>query len=259
MARTRAKQPSLRDELESKHGKTPFVVIFDCESDCDFKNCPGIDRDSKLSRMQCTIACAIVIESTKCLQVQAENVESAVTHWHFWRHLSPGGRPPFDGLLWLFDHAEVIVAYNALDFDFPLLRKHYTTREQYLAHRLKCLDPFARIRSATEVWPSLDALLKANGLQGKSGSGLDAIFFYAQGKMDELKKYCEDDVLLLTRLVFLPALTVPSVGGVPAHLTNILTAIAASRFPSKATEPSKSAKLARPPPLPEEDEGFVLL
>ena len=43
---------------------------------------------------------------------------------------------------------------------------------------------------------SLDLLARANLGQerGKTGSGLDAIRYYREGRMDELKKYCLQDV-----------------------------------------------------------------
>ena len=133
-----------------------------------------------------------------------------------------------------------------------------------MSHRLKCLDPFSRIRAATEAWPSLDMLLKANDLPGKSGNGMDAILFYEQCRYEELKKYCEDDVLLLTQLVLLPSLRMPNVGTLPAYMSNVLTAISASRSPTEASvsPPSKVIKtnLSPQPTQPSQPEDeFVLV
>ena len=231
MPRTALNRVSDLDTLREIHAKTPFVVLFDCESDTEFKHVAGMDRMSKMTRMQCTIACAIVIDSDDCARLTPETHSTLVHKYHFWRHESTGGNSPFDGLLWLFDHAEVIVAYNGLDFDFPLLRKHYTKHQRYMEHRLKCLDPFSRIRAATEQWPKLDALLNCNGLPTKSGHGLLAISLYAEGKYEDLKAYCEDDVELLLQLVLRDNVIVPDLGAVPAQLTNLVVAVASSRYP----------------------------
>lgn len=232
----------LEAKLESLKSKGPFVVIFDCESDSTFRLTPGIDRSAKFFRMQCTIVCAIVIECAKCATMSANNVQDReLTKLHFWRTQRPNNEAPFEGLFQIFDQAEVIVAYNGLEFDFPLLFKHYESRPRYMAHRLKCLDPFIRLRAATEVWFKLDTLLKHNGLPAKSGDGLEAITMYGHGKFDELKKYCEDDVMLLTKFVLLPTVKLPDMGTIPPSLTNLNAAVSNAQF------------------LPLSDDGFVVL
>tara|TARA_X000001036_G_scaffold11660_2_gene10172 strand:- start:637 stop:1410 length:774 start_codon:yes stop_codon:yes gene_type:complete len=257
MAQQHPNTTSIIDKMSAVHGESPFVVIFDCESDTEFKQVSGMDRCAKMTRMQCTIACAIVIASENCSKLSADNQHTLVHKYHFWRHESPGGKPPFDGLLWLFDRAEVIVAYNGLDFDFPLLRKHYTKKQRYMEHRLKCLDPFSRIRAATDQWFKLDALLRTNDLPTKSGHGLLAIALYEQGKYADLKAYCEDDVELLMHLVLRDRVIVPDIGVVPAHLTSLVVAIASSRYPLRAVVDMRAAADARAAADPEEE--FVVV
>jgi len=46
----------------------------------------------------------------------------------------------------------------------------------------------------------LDLLAKENIGSGKTGHGLEAAQLYSEGKIDELKKYCLNDVLLTKEL-----------------------------------------------------------
>lgn len=140
---------------------------------------------------------------------------------------------PFDKLLTLFDSADLIVAYNGLDFDFPLLRKHYGYGKQaqarYVAHRCKCHDPFAQCRAATDVWFKLDALLQANHMPSKAGDGLLAIKLWEQQKREELLEYCRSDVELLTQLVFMDTVVAPGVGQLPNTVCGVRSALAWQR------------------------------
>ena len=55
----------------------------------------------------------------------------------------------------IFDGAEVIVGFNCLAFDFPLLQRFYTSKKRYLAHRCKCLDIMTRVRDVTDDYYKL--------------------------------------------------------------------------------------------------------
>ena len=75
----------------------------------------------------------------------------------------------------IFDGAEVIVGFNCLAFDFPLLQRFYTSKKRYLAHRCKCLDIMTRVRDVTDDYYKLDKLLKDNELSTKTSNGNNAI------------------------------------------------------------------------------------
>jgi hypothetical protein len=90
--------------------------------------------------------------------------------YQFWPDDVPRGAPHVL-LETVLDHAKVIVAFNG-GFDLKVMAHG---RADALARwRAKLFDPFAAIRSAGFGSFKLDMLLKANGLQTKPGSGLDA-------------------------------------------------------------------------------------
>jgi len=201
------------------------VVVFDCETNSR----PVVvnERGEKsFDWVQVTCSCALeffvaesdlsrVCSSTLSSAGRVPDLSSTLldsAKWLVsWRDVSSQAQGPFHDLFALFDRADVIVGFNALDFDFPALRKHYGTlktdgSQRYFGHRFKCVDIFERIRSATGYWPSLDSLLLANGLESKSGSGAAAIELWNEGRRDELESYCKKDVQLTAELSLLPSL-----------------------------------------------------
>lgn len=217
------------------------VIFFDLESDCTFRNCPGDDRSAQFSFMQVTCCCALSVESSQCLLPdEADEVAARGAARVWWRDEAVKGCDPFATLLAEFDRAELIVGYNALDFDFPLLRKHYGrgpgAEARYAAHRCKCLDPFARIRSALEFWPKLDALLEANGLPSKTGDGKEAVTLWELQKRDELQAYCAQDVALLARLCLRSRLRIPRRTGAPFEAANDLFGVASALLARRAAQ-----------------------
>lgn len=209
------------------------VVVFDLESDSAFRSFAGAARDLRFRRMEVTVACALVLDSSLCTTAGDEAALDGGVHHHFWRDVAPTkGKGPFEELLRLFDEADVIVAYNGHDFDLPLLEKHYGVQGQkrYIAHRIKLLDPFARIKAATGVWAKLDDILKANGVPQKAGDGLRAIKLWEEGRRDELLAYCTYDVIALARTCLKRRIVVPVVGvEVPSSAFGIAAALAAAR------------------------------
>lgn len=201
------------------------VVFFDCESDCTFRDCPGQDRSTAFAYMQATIICALSVDAAACLKDGTDAVSAATKH-SFWRDAET--RQPFEPLLALFDDAAVIVAYNGLDFDFPLLFKYYARddpgRLRYFSHRAKCFDPFSRIRAAFDHWPKLDKLLSENGVPTKTSTGLEAVSMWNDGRRDELLAYCTQDVESMAKLCLLGDLTYRFYGvaaTIPARLVDV--------------------------------------
>lgn len=211
------------------------VVVFDVETDCSFASLQGMCREQQLKVMQVTVACALELDADLCAQAGSweELARSAKKH-HWWRdELGANKTNPFHGLLELFDAADVIVAYNGLDFDFPVLRKHYghgkTVFRRYMQHRLKCHDPMARIQVATDTRFKLDALLKLNGVPSKTADGLEAIRMWEAGQREELLAYCSNDVWALAQLVCLWDLEVPVFGKLPNAAFGVASAVRAAR------------------------------
>lgn len=91
----------------------------------------------------------------------------------------------------------LLVGFNSKKFDTPILKK-------YIPFDLKNvpqLDIMEELQKVLGHRVSLDSVAQATLGAAKSGSGLDAIRFFREGKMEELKKYCLDDVKI-TRDIF---------------------------------------------------------
>lgn len=104
--------------------------------------------------------------------------------------------------------AETTVGYNSSAFDLsvlaaygdvePLRERHVDlcnlVREQ-LAVLAEEHQTEHRLRQG-----GLDGLCRANGLAGKTASGVDAPTLYREGRIEELLRYCEADVRLTAAL-----------------------------------------------------------
>ena len=58
------------------------------------------------------------------------------------------------------------------------------------------LDLLDAIETARGHRASLDSVARATVKEGKSGDGAEALVLFKEGRMEELKKYCLDDVRL---------------------------------------------------------------
>jgi DEAD/DEAH box helicase domain-containing protein len=92
---------------------------------------------------------------------------------------------------------DLIIGYNIIWFDIPVLAK-YLGQE---LNQLPMLDLMAAAKEAIGYRPKLNNLANAMLDRGKLGSGSDAGKYYLGGQLDELKKYCLEDVRL-TRDVY---------------------------------------------------------
>ena len=188
-----------------------FVVVWDCESDCSFDSLPGHSHDEKLKFMNFTNICAVCMPVELILAGAPADeivVQSASHTW--WRDKSEDGSNPVISLLDLFDSASLIVGYNCLAFDFPLVRRFYRPTDTftdpsdcYLFHRSKTFDIMTRVRDATGKYYKLDCLLKLNGVPCKTGHGKNAIKLWNAGKRQELEDYCHNDVVVTAKLALL--------------------------------------------------------
>ena len=161
-------------------------------------------------------------------------VEKHTKRLTFWRDEAADGCTPVDELLKLFDDAEVIVCFNGLGFDFPLLRRFYrplngcSAPQRYVLHRSKTLDIMARARDATGLYMKLDLLLMENGLATKTGDGLQAVKLWRCQKRKELSDYCHMDVELTLRLSLVDGMKAKGVE-LGANVNSLAYAINASR------------------------------
>jgi hypothetical protein len=222
--------------------RTRRVVVFDSETDSlPTKVYPNGWTGGRLElcfeNVQATCVCALE------LVVQPVSVgggESSTLHRYALEQAFERARlvtcwrddtTPFQKLLDMFDSADVVVGYNATEFDFPVLKKYYgaTGNSRYKAHLAKCHDIFLEIRNATGLWLKLDDLLRFNGLPVKSGRGADAIQLWETNQRTLLAEYCAADVDRTTRLALLKSVKVPGHGKqvLAGDAFNVLGALAA--------------------------------
>ena len=86
--------------------------------------------------------------------------------------------------------ADLVVGFNIRDFDFEVLQPYVLTSLKTLP-LLDILVEFEKVRGHRI---SLQSVAQATLNSSKSGSGWDAIQHFKEGRMEELKKYCIDDV-----------------------------------------------------------------
>jgi DEAD/DEAH box helicase domain-containing protein len=91
----------------------------------------------------------------------------------------------------------LLVGFNSRRFDTPILQKY----APFDLKKLPQLDIMEEIAKALGHRVGLDCVARPTLSAGKSGSGMDAIRFWREGRIEELKRYCLDDVRL-TRDVY---------------------------------------------------------
>lgn len=96
----------------------------------------------------------------------------------------------------LFENASLIIGFNLDSFDMPVLQPYYPGD----ISQLRTFDILTDVKENIGRRIRLDELVSTTLGEGKSGHGLQAIKYYREGKMDELKKYCLDDVRLTKEL-----------------------------------------------------------
>lgn len=94
-------------------------------------------------------------------------------------------------------NASLVIGFNHVGFDLPVLQPHLTIDVK----TIPTFDIMLDIQTRLGHRVSLDSVAKATLGEGKTGHGLDAIRFYREGRMKELKDYCLNDVRV-TKEVF---------------------------------------------------------
>ena len=97
----------------------------------------------------------------------------------------------------IIEKADALVGYNSNHFDIPLLNKYYPGD----LTNLKSIDLLESIRLSLGRSLRLDGVAEATIGAKKSANGLQAVRWWKEGKIDEIKKYCEQDVRV-TKKVF---------------------------------------------------------
>ena len=88
--------------------------------------------------------------------------------------------------------AGLIIGFNIRRFDMAVLQPYlFKPVDQF-----PVLDLLEDIEKARGHRASLDSVARATVKEGKSGDGAEALVLFKEGRMEELKKYCADDVRL---------------------------------------------------------------
>lgn len=86
--------------------------------------------------------------------------------------------------------SDLIIGFNHIGFDLPVLKPYFSIDVEALPN----FDIMVECQKILGHRIGLDSLAKATLDIGKTGSGLDAIRYYREGKWDLLEKYCLNDV-----------------------------------------------------------------
>lgn len=87
---------------------------------------------------------------------------------------------------------ELLVGFNVRRFDLPVLAPYLFAPVE----NLPVLDLLETVEKVRGHRASLDSIAQPTLKLRKSGTGIDALALYQAGKMEELKRYCLDDVRL---------------------------------------------------------------
>ena len=96
----------------------------------------------------------------------------------------------------ILENASYIIGYNVRSFDLPVLQGYYPGNVASFSQ----FDILDDIRDKIGRRIGLNDVIYATFGEKKTGHGLMAIDFYREGKWEELKKYCLDDVMLTKKL-----------------------------------------------------------
>lgn len=101
-----------------------------------------------------------------------------------------------DGLWSILEQADLLVGYNSIHFDLPLLNKYYLGNLEHIAH----LDILVEVQKSFGRRVKLDQIAAGTLGTKKSGHGLDAVKWWRRGELDKIKKYCINDVIITKKI-----------------------------------------------------------
>jgi len=99
-------------------------------------------------------------------------------------------------LFTLLEASSYIIGFNVKSFDLAVLQGYYPGRVDHFP----TFDMLDDIRTKIGRRLALNDFIFATLGKKKTGHGLQAIQLYKEGKWEDLKKYCLDDVLLTKEL-----------------------------------------------------------
>ncbi len=100
----------------------------------------------------------------------------------------------FDALWGILRKADTLITYNGDHFDIPLLNKYYKKAGQGDLTTIHSLDLLKEIKNSYGRRMKLDQIAEGTFGVHKSGNGLEAVAWWREGKIENIRKYCLDDV-----------------------------------------------------------------
>ena len=99
--------------------------------------------------------------------------------------------------LWpIMERADMLIGYNSDSFDIPLLNRYYPGD----LSKIRSLDLMVEVQKVLGRRLRLDSLARATLGRGKTGDGLKAVDWWAEGLYDKVREYCIEDVRLTREL-----------------------------------------------------------
>lgn len=93
--------------------------------------------------------------------------------------------------LWpILERTDLLIGYNSDHFDIPLLNKYYPGD----LTKIKSLDLMREIRAVLGRRIKMDYVAAGTLGRNKISHGLEAVRWWKEGKIDEISKYCIEDV-----------------------------------------------------------------
>lgn len=168
---------------------TPILTDPAEQEQCNIPFASGWNRYDEMK-----VACLCAPTLAECRQYSARELFDGDLDRYFW-----GAMHWTEELLHLvenvFSQADLLVSYNGLSFDNNVL----IANGAYV-NGAKCYDILAEWKRITGKRVGLDALARANGIEGKSGSGASAPFRWSAGERRDVVEYCFDDCRVTARL-----------------------------------------------------------
>lgn len=101
------------------------------------------------------------------------------------------------GRLWpILEKADRLIGFNIEHFDLPVMNNYYPGNLLQFPY----LDIMKEVKSSLGIRLKLNDIAMATLDIKKSAEGLQAIRWWKEGKIDEIKKYCEQDVRVTKEL-----------------------------------------------------------
>jgi DEAD/DEAH box helicase domain-containing protein len=99
--------------------------------------------------------------------------------------------------LWpILEKADMLVGFNSISFDLPLLNKYYPGDLATIPH----LDLLVEVHEALGRRGGLQSIAEGTLKAKKGGSGLQSIEWWRNGEVEKVRKYCLKDVELTKKL-----------------------------------------------------------